>query len=193
MKKILVVNNNDSFVYNLVEILRLLQVDSDVIICDELTFPLTTTCNGIILSPGPGIPAEYPQLEQLIHRYHKTYPILGVCLGHQSIASYFGASLVHLNHPLHGHTSTLHITHESDTLFLNVPNLSNIGRYHSWVIAPDSLPDCLQSIAKDEHDNIMAIKHSYYPIYGVQFHPESIISGDTGKQLISNWISDIVF
>lgn len=192
MKKILVINNNDSFVYNLVEILRLLEVDSDVIICDKLTFPITETYNGIILSPGPGIPSEYPQMEELIRRYHTTIPILGVCLGHQSLASYFGARLIHLNHPLHGHTSTLHILNTNDLLFLNIPNLSNIGRYHSWVVAPDNFPDCLQSIAKDEHKNIMAIKHRYYPIYGVQFHPESIISGDTGKQLIANWISNVV-
>ncbi|MEG1899854.1 MAG: aminodeoxychorismate/anthranilate synthase component II [Bacteroidales bacterium] len=185
MKKILVVNNNDSFVYNLVELLRG-KCSFDVVLTQNLYKGIESNYNMLLLSPGAGLPNNYPQMMQLIKRCSNTHSIFGVCLGCQAIAEAFGATLMQLPQPKHGHCSTLQILEGSELLFKNVPLKSNIGRYHSWVINPSSIPDSLKIIATDEENNIMAIRHATLPIYGVQFHPESIIS-DYGKIILENW------
>lgn len=190
MKKVLVVDNQDSFVYNLVEMLRVQDIPFEVKRCEDLRFPLhREDFAGLLLSPGGGLPQDYPQMMQLIERYHTEFPILGVCLGHQAIGQYFGATLQQLSRPLHGHASELRITLSHDTLVSNVSTDSAIGRYHSWVIDADTLPATLQAIALDEDDNIMIMRHVDYLVWGVQFHPESVITDECGKMILNNWLA----
>ena len=192
MKKILVVDNHDSFVYNLVEYLRLLgDFEIEVIYNEEIREISGNTYSGILLSPGAGLPIDYPEMLQLIRAYYKDTPILGICLGHQALANYFGATLKRFNHPKHGHASELHILDTEEILFRNVAQNSRIGRYHSWVIDSHNIPDILKVTAVDEEGNIMAIRHKKYALRGVQFHPESIISTD-GKKMISNWLNSLI-
>jgi anthranilate synthase/aminodeoxychorismate synthase-like glutamine amidotransferase len=185
MIKILLVNNNDSFVYNLVEYLRP-QCCVNVVFTGDLYEGIECGYDKIILSPGAALPKDYPQMMQLIERCCNTHPILGVCLGCQAIADYFGADIVQLEHPRHGHCSHLAFVKE-DALFRGIPNNSCIGRYHSWVISPQQLPDTLQVLAADEQGNIMAIRHKTLSIYGLQFHPESIIT-EYGREMLSNFL-----
>lgn len=186
MKKILVVDNNDSFVYNLVEMLRMCNIAYDIVLTPQLKFPIdTTSIAGVILSPGAGVPHDYPKMMRLIREYYQILPMLGVCLGHQAIASAFNGELLQMEKPLHGHKSTL--TFKKDTIFNGINCGTAIGRYHSWVINNRNLPACLISLAVDEHDNLMAFKHLSYPLYGLQFHPESIITAD-GLLMIKNWL-----
>ena len=189
MKKILVVDNQDSFVYNLVEMLRVMDVPFTVIKQHEIHFPLcTTSIAGVLLSPGGGLPSDYPQMMELIRQYHHQLPILGVCLGHQAIAECFGATLRQLPSPLHGHASQLHILDSTDELIQSVTPHSTIGRYHSWVVSSSKPDTSLQCVATDEDNNVMILRHSNYPIWGVQFHPESVITDSCGPTIVSNWI-----
>ena len=189
MKKILVVDNQDSFVYNLVEMLRIIDVPFTVVKQHELQIPLyTTSVAGILLSPGGGLPSDYPQMMELIRQYHHQLPILGVCLGHQAIAECFGATLRQLPSPLHGHASQLHILDSTDELIQSVTPHSTIGRYHSWVVSSSKPDTSLQCVATDEDNNVMILRHSNYPIWGVQFHPESVITDSCGPTIVSNWI-----
>lgn len=186
MKKILVIDNNDSFVYNIVEMLRVCNIPHDVILTAQLTFPINTmTIGGIILSPGAGIPQEYAEMMRLIKEYYQVLPMLGICLGHQAIASAFNGELQQLEKPLHGHKSMLFF--KNDDIFNDVAYGTNIGRYHSWVIDKNNLPKDLKALAVDEDDNLMAFKHKLYPVYGLQFHPESIITSE-GLAMIKNWL-----
>lgn len=186
MIKILLVDNNDSFVYNLVEILRL-QCSVDVVLTGDLYEGIEKDYQKILLSPGAALPGNYPQMMQLISRCAKTHSILGVCLGCQAIGENFGASIIQLEFPKHGHCSRLKLLKKDEILFDGIPDNSHIGRYHSWVINPYLFPDTLEVLAIDEDDNIMAIKHRDLSIYGVQFHPESIIS-EYGRIMLENWI-----
>ncbi len=190
MKKILVVDNQDSFVYNLVEMLRAEHVPFKVVRCEELTLPLQhDKIAGVLLSPGGGVPEEYPQMMELIERHHTSLPILGVCLGHQAIAKHFGANLSQLEKPLHGHASRLRLLSQNDTLLSELAADSVIGRYHSWVVDRADLPTTLQPLACDEDDNMMMLRHKDYSVWGVQFHPESVITDACGRQILRNWLS----
>lgn len=191
MKKILVVDNQDSFVYNLIELLRILSVDFDVVSSDRLDVSVTDRYRGVLLSPGAGVPSDYEQMELLIKEWYERLPMLGVCLGHQALATFFTAKLTRLANPLHGHAGRLIIEDGKDNLFNGVPNLSVVGQYHSWVVDPPTLPDYLRVIARDEQGNIMAFKHSQLPLYGVQFHPESIITDRCGGMIIENWCNSV--
>lgn len=194
MKKILVIDNQDSFVYNLVEMLRSSSVPYTVIRSDELQLPLSTeTIAGILLSPGGGLPHDYPQMIEVINQYHHRLPMLGVCLGHQAIAQCFGAQLQQLPAPLHGHASQLIIHQTQDQLIHQVDTHSIIGRYHSWVVSCTNLPTTLKCIATDESDNMMILRHADYPIWGVQFHPESVITDQCGQQILRNWLTHCSF
>lgn len=191
MTKILFIDNRDSFAYNIVELLRTIGI-TPTIITDtrqpHTTPPPLTTYHAIILSPGAGIPDEYPIMQQILAAPHHI-PILGICLGHQAIAQQAGATLTRLPHPLHGHTSTLRITTPAHPIFRNIPPHTPIARYHSWTIDPDSVPNSqIQTIATDEQGNIQAISHRHLPRIGLQFHPESIITTH-GPQIITNWLS----
>lgn len=184
--KILVIDNYDSFVYNIVHILRNEpDVEVDVVYNDQIDIATVNQYDKILLSPGPGIPSEAGQLMEVIERFATEKPMLGVCLGHQALSEYFGGSLTNLERPLHGVQSALS-TALPDYLFEETPNTFQIGHYHSWVVDPGSLEQ-LEVTAVDEQGNVMAIRHPLHDIRGVQFHPESILT-EHGKQLIKNWL-----
>lgn len=184
--RILVIDNYDSFVYNIVHILRNEpNVEVDVVYNDQVDIATVNHHDKILLSPGPGIPSEAGQLMEVIGRFATEKPILGVCLGHQAIAEHFGGNLINLEKPLHGVQSELS-TILPDYLFNQSPTSFQIGHYHSWVVNPDQLNE-LEVTAEDGNGNIMAIRHPHYDIRGVQFHPESILT-EHGKQLLQNWI-----
>lgn len=187
MKKVLVVNNYDSFVYNLTQMLSEAGVLYDVVLNDALPWESLDAYDRILLSPGPGIPEEAGDLLSLIECTHKTHSILGVCLGHQAIGQFFGATIKLLPHPRHGHASPLSIFCPEDVLYRGIDQRTIVGRYHSWVLDPVYVPSCLQVTAVDEEDNIMSFTHRDFPLYGVQFHPESIIS-QQGRRLLENWL-----
>lgn len=187
MRKILIVDNNDSFVYNLVEMLRLLGAPHDLTIHDKIDFSVLNDYSHILLSPGAGIPSNYPNMMRILSVCSASHSILGVCLGHQAIASHFGAGLTQLKRPLHGHTSKLVYIDQSDALLNGITENTRIGRYHSWIVSPENLPPDIIVSARDEERNIMAIRHNRLPLYGVQFHPESIIT-QSGITILANWI-----
>ncbi len=192
MAHILVADCYDSFVYNLIEILRNTPECSYEIhpieACNDLDW---TAFDALLLSPGPGHPAEMKGLFQLIERTHRHIPIMGVCLGLQAINCFFGGGLRQLSHPLHGHADRLCLTSPIDPWFAAFPSESPIGRYHSWVVDEASLPQDLRIVARAASDgSIMALRHTSLPIYGVQFHPESYLSPH-GAQLIRYWLQSI--
>ena len=183
--KILVIDNYDSFVYNIVHILKSENVEVDVVYNDQIDIAAINHYDKILLSPGPGIPSEAGQLMEVIQRFATEKPMFGVCLGHQALAEHFGGTLINLTQPLHGTQSELSIN-EMDYLFDNTPTCFQIGHYHSWVVNPNDLNE-LEVTAVDSNNNIMAIRHPHYDIRGVQFHPESILT-EHGTQLLQNWI-----
>jgi anthranilate synthase component 2 len=185
--KILVIDNLDSFTFNLVHYLE--QFCEEVIVWrkDEVDLEKITVFDKIILSPGPGISSEVPILQTIIHKYGKTKSILGVCLGHQAIAESFGGKLINLKEPSHGKSLKTIITDTNDYIFSEIPNSFFTGRYHSWVINKQTLPDELIVTSVDEEGEIMSIRHKDYDIRGVQFHPESIMT-QNGIRLMENWV-----
>ena len=187
--KVLVVDNYDSFVYNIVHLLYEIGVaEIDVVKNDQLDFSYINQYDKIVLSPGPGIPKNAGMMPQLLSEFASTKSILGICLGHQAIAEHFGTDLVNLSEPLHGVPSEIEILKE-DYLFENLPKHFKIGHYHSWVVS-ETISDDLEVLAKDELGNIMAIKHKKYDVRGLQFHPESILTteGDVMLHNILKWV-----
>lgn len=187
--KITVINNYDSFVFNLVRYLdEIEQTEITVMRNDKLVLDTLDESDAIVLSPGPGIPSEAGQLLDVIERFHQCKPILGVCLGHQAIGEFFGARLIQNETPIHGKSTIIRKVNTSD-LFKTINTTFQVGRYHSWSIEIDAQTE-LQVIATTNNDEIMAIKHTSYPIYGVQFHPESILTPQ-GRTMIQNWVESI--
>lgn len=182
---ILVIDNYDSFTYNLVHYLEDLDCEVTVKRNDQLTIEEVANYDKIVLSPGPGIPDEAGLLKSIIAAYAKTKPILGVCLGHQAIGEVFGGSLINLDKVYHGVATPIQVLVD-DPLFDGLGKEFEVGRYHSWVVEKP-LPDELVLLAEEDHGQVMAMKHKEYDIYGVQFHPESILSPE-GKQLLNNWL-----
>ena len=185
--KILVIDNYDSFTYNLVHLLQELDQEYTVVRNDKFELEFVEEFDKILLSPGPGIPQEAGLLMEVIKRYAKTKSILGICLGQQAIAEVFGGTLFNLPKPLHGVSSSIIITDKKEKLFQHFPEDSKIGRYHSWAVDPKTLPDSISVTAIDENGIIMALKHKEYDVRGMQFHPESVLT-DNGKILIANWL-----
>lgn len=185
--KILVIDNYDSFTYNLVHLLQELNESYEVVRNDKFDLDYVDQFDKILLSPGPGIPNEAGLLMDVIRKYAPTKSILGVCLGQQAIAEAFGGTLFNLPKPLHGVASSIIVTDESEKLFQDFPRDSKIGRYHSWAVDPSSLPEVLKVTAVDENNIIMALAHKEYDVRGMQFHPESVLT-DNGKTLIANWL-----
>ncbi|MBN2633818.1 MAG: aminodeoxychorismate/anthranilate synthase component II [Bacteroidales bacterium] len=186
--KILIIDNYDSFTYNLVhQVTELTGIRPDVFRNDDITLSRIDDYDKIILSPGPGIPSEAGICIDIIRQYAGKKKILGVCLGHQAIAEAFGAKLRNLDSVFHGLEKPVRVTDPSDYLFKGLPIVFNAGRYHSWVVEKEYLPDCLSITAVDDNDLIMAIRHREFDIRGVQFHPESIMT-ETGLRIMQNWI-----
>lgn len=186
--KVLVFDNYDSFTYNLVHALKKLGVtDLEVHRNDQIALDDIERFDKIVLSPGPGVPSESGILLELIHRYAPTKSILGVCLGQQAIAEAFGGSLLNLPEVFHGVSSMVHIVHP-DPLFEGLPAEIEVGRYHSWVVDPTTLPAELTVTAVDENGMIMALAHKQYDVRGVQFHPESVLT-PRGEEMLKNWIN----
>lgn len=186
MKKILVIDNYDSFTYNLVHYLEELGCEVTVKRNDQLRLEEVEDFEKIVLSPGPGIPDEAGLLKQIIATYAPTKSIFGVCLGQQAIGEVFGGSLINLKEVYHGIATTIKITKE-DILFKDIPKSIEVGRYHSWVVHPD-LPDDLEATSVDENGQIMSLRHKTYDVRAVQFHPESVLTPH-GKKMLENWIN----
>ncbi len=188
MKKILVIDNYDSFTYNLVHILRELGFGDQMRIArnDQFELDEVDEYDHLLLSPGPGLPKDAGLMPQVIERYASTKNILGVCLGHQGIGESFGAQLFNLPQVYHGMVTPITIEGD-DQLFKDLPSTFNVCRYHSWVIEQGSLPDSMEVTSTAENGNIMSLKHKEYNVRGVQFHPESIMT-DHGKALMQNWL-----
>ena len=186
--QIVIIDNYDSFVYNIVRYINDATSQKAVVMRnDKVDFALLEKADAIVLSPGPGIPEEAGDLMKVIEQFHATKPILGICLGHQAIGEYFGARLVQNKLPLHG-KSTLINKVIDDKLFIGLPAKFEVGRYHSWSIENNS--SALEVTSQTDEKEVMAIKHELLPIYGLQFHPESILTPN-GRQIIQNWIATI--
>ena len=183
--KVIVIDNYDSFTYNLVHYLEELNCRVTVKRNDEVNIEDIQKFDKVVLSPGPGIPSEAGLSKEIILRYFKSKSILGVCLGHQAIAEVFGGELLNLKKVFHGVATDINIV-KSDPIFLGLPNTLRVGRYHSWVVK-EPVPSDLEVIAIDENGQIMALKHKKYSVWGVQFHPESILT-EHGKSLLKNWL-----
>ncbi|GGZ26052.1 aminodeoxychorismate/anthranilate synthase component II [Echinicola pacifica] len=186
--KILVLDNYDSFTYNLVYIVRELGYGAqmDIFRNDKIALEDVAKYDKILLSPGPGVPADAGIMPALIQKYAPTKDILGVCLGHQAIGEAFGSGLNNLTEVVHGVASVVKVLGE-DLIFEGIPSSFNIGRYHSWVIDEASLSDELLITAKTPDGQIMAVKHKSYKLRGVQFHPESVLT-ENGAKMIANWL-----
>jgi len=184
-RKILMIDNYDSFTYNLVHYLE--DLDCEVVVKrnDQLSLDDVDSFNEIVLSPGPGIPDEAGLLKPIIEKYGATKRIFGVCLGQQAIAEVFGGTLVNLDQVYHGISTKINIVKE-DYIFDGLPKEIEVGRYHSWVVDPN-LPECLEATSLDENGQIMSIRHKDYDIRAVQFHPESVLTPE-GKQMLKNWL-----
>jgi len=187
--KILILDNYDSFTYNLLHIVKSLgYTDVDVIRNDKIKMEDIQQYDKIILSPGPGIPSEAGLLLPLIKKYAGKKPILGVCLGHQAVGEAFGANLTNLENVYHGVTSNIRKT-SNDYILNGLSDEFEVGRYHSWIVSDKNLPDCLQITAIDDSNHIMAMKHKELDIHGVQFHPESVLT-PAGEVIISNFLKN---
>lgn len=186
--KILVIDNYDSFTYNLVHLVHeVTGKRPDVVRNDAFEMKEVEKYDYILLSPGPGLPSEAGKLEDVIKKFSPVKKILGVCLGHQAIGEVFGAKLKNLSRVYHGKETPVKITKEKHPLFKNVESPVQAGRYHSWVVSKENLPESLEVLAEDEQGEIMALCHKKYDVWGVQFHPESVMT-PAGKQLIKNWV-----
>ncbi len=184
--KIVIIDNYDSFTYNLSHLVKALGAEVTVLRNDQFQLADLEPYSKIILSPGPGIPSEAGLLLDVIRTYAGHKPILGVCLGHQAIGEVFGARLQNLSDVFHGVATPCHITCD-DALFSGISRHITVGRYHSWVVAADGLPACLEVTAVSDEGQIMALRHRTLNVRGIQFHPESVLTPD-GKQMLQNWL-----
>jgi anthranilate synthase component 2 len=188
MNKILVIDNYDSFTYNLVHYIGNLTNDPvDVFRNDEISLQEVNKYDKILLSPGPGVPVEAGICLDLIRMYAPAKSILGVCLGHQAIGEAFGGKLVNLDKVYHGIATPIQVLTPEDPLYKNIPANFNVGRYHSWVLSDEDFPSDLIITARDENGMIMGVSHKKFNVRGVQYHPESVLT-QHGYQIIENWL-----
>ena len=194
MKKLLVLDNYDSFTYNLVHLAKeILEEEIDVFRNDEITIDEASKYEKILLSPGPGIPEEAGILLPLIKALSPTHSILGVCLGHQAIGQVFGGTLTNLSKVYHGVATTIEIephlepSVEENDWFIGLDQRQMVGRYHSWVVNAEALPEELKVTSKDALGMIMSLRHKTFDVQGVQFHPESVLT-ENGRQMLENWL-----
>ena len=186
MKKILVIDNYDSFTFNLVHYLEDLECEVTVFRNDEFELSEVAPFDKILLSPGPGIPAEAGLLKHVIKTYAATKSILGICLGQQAIAEVFGGTLNNLEKVYHGVSTTIKILVEDEILFATLDKEIEVGRYHSWIVN-SNLPEVLEATSHDENGEVMSLRHTFFDVKGVQFHPESILTPN-GKTILRNWL-----
>jgi anthranilate synthase component 2 len=187
MPRIAIIDNYDSFTYNLVHYLEeITNEEVSVFFNDHVTIDELEKFDALVISPGPGIPSEAGMTIPIIQHFAGNKPVLGICLGHQAIAEAFGGLLRQLDQVLHGVVRVCSIKND-DEIFTGINSAFETGRYHSWVPDEKSFPDCLQILATDETNCIMVLKHKEYNIYGMQFHPESIMTPD-GKMMLRNWV-----
>lgn len=187
----ILIDNYDSFTYNIVQYLRELGIDPKIFKNDEVTIDKLKKMNftSIVISPGPKNPDYAGISMDVIREFYKTKKILGVCLGHQCIAQYFGAKIVKAKEPVHGKISKIYFRGEKiDKIFAGIEQGFEATRYHSLIVDTKTLPDCIIPIAYTYDNILMALKHKDYPIYGVQFHPEAILT-QHGKKLLANFLS----
>ena len=188
MKKVLVIDNYDSFTYNLVHYLEDLDCEVTVRRNDEFDMEEVNEYDKILLSPGPGIPDEAGQLKPVIKAYAATKSILGICLGQQAIAEVFGGTIKNLDRVYHGVATGIHRVNEDEVLYRGIPEEIEVGRYHSWVVSKD-LPEDLEVTSVDENGEIMSLRHKKYDVRAVQYHPESILTPE-GKKILKNWVEN---
>jgi anthranilate synthase component 2 len=188
MKRVFVIDNYDSFTYNLVHYLEELNCEVTVKRNDQFELDELDAFHYLLLSPGPGIPDESGMLKKAIARYAPTKKILGICLGQQAIGEVFGGSLVNLDKVYHGIATPVQVIQE-DFIFKDLPKKFEVGRYHSWVVA-SPLPDVLEATSIDEEGQIMSLKHKIHDVRAVQFHPESVLT-PLGKKILENWINSV--
>jgi anthranilate synthase component II len=189
MEKILVIDNYDSFTYNLVHYIQNLTDNPvDVYRNDQIDLDEVDQYDKILLSPGPGIPKEAGICLNLIKQYASSKSILGVCLGHQAIGEAFGGTLINLDKVYHGISTNINIITPEDRLYKDIPERIEVGRYHSWVVSSDNLPQCFKINSLDDNGMIMGISHKDYDLKGVQYHPESVLT-QYGLKIIKNWLN----
>ena len=184
--KIVIIDNYDSFTYNLSHLIKSLVAEVDGVRNDQISLNEIEAYNKIVLSPGPGIPSEAGLLCDVIKAYAGRKPILGVCLGHQAIGEVFGARLENLSEVFHGVATPCHIVAD-DPIFSGIDRDITVGRYHSWVVGTNGLPACLEVTAVSDEGQIMALRHRELNIRGIQFHPESVLTPNS-KQMLQNWL-----
>jgi len=187
MKKILVIDNYDSFTYNLVHFLQDLNCDVTVKRNDKLHLDEVEGFDKILLSPGPGIPDEAGLLKPIIKKYAPIKSILGICLGQQAIAEVFGGKIENLDKVYHGVSTNIELTNSDEILYKDIPKILEVGRYHSWVVSKD-LPEELMITSVDKNGEIMSLKHKKFDVRSVQYHPESILT-PKGKKILMNWVN----
>lgn len=183
---IVIIDNYDSFTYNLAHLVKSLGAECTVIRNDQFQLPELQPFDKIILSPGPGIPSEAGLLLQVIKTYAGQKPMLGVCLGHQAIGEAFGAKLTNLSDVFHGVATPVQIA-QPDYLFEGLPQRFEVGRYHSWVVDADSMPSCLEATTLSDEQLVMSLRHKQFDIRGIQFHPESVLT-PLGRDIMRNWL-----
>lgn len=186
--KTLIIDNYDSFTFNLFHYVEEFTNDLQVVRSDAFELDFVNAFDNIILSPGPGLPSDAGKMLEVIKTYSKTKRILGICLGHQAIVEAFGGRLRNLNEVLHGFSIETYLKPHRSYIFKNIPKKINTGRYHSYVAEKKGFPSELEVIADDVNNEIQAVKHKQFDVIGLQFHPESVLT-EFGKQMIQNWMS----
>jgi len=188
--KLLIIDNFDSFTYNIVQIIeQLSSSEYSVVKHDQVRLDEVKLYDKILFTPGPGLPDEHPIMEKVIKEYSASKSILGICFGHQAIGQSFGAELTKQKMVSHGITKKIIIKDPSEYLFHGLPNEINVGLYHSWAVSQNNFPDELKITAASEDGIIMALTHKHYDVRGVQFHPESIMTA-FGEQILRNWLTN---
>jgi anthranilate synthase component 2 len=186
--RILMIDNYDSFTYNLVHIVKKLGYEIDVFRNDKISIEEVGKYKKIMLSPGPGIPSEAGILQEVVKTYAASKSILGVCLGHQCIGEIFGGKLTNLDKVFHGVATPIKLSNSKDVILFNgLPDTFSVGRYHSWVVDAAGFPDELEVTATDDSGKVMALRHKKFDVRGVQFHPESILT-EFGEKILENWL-----
>ena len=188
MKRVLVIDNYDSFTYNLVHYLEDLNCEVVVKRNDKLTLEDVAAFDKILLSPGPGIPDEAGLLKAIIKEYAPTKSILGICLGQQAIGEVFGGTLINLEDVYHGVATNTKVVVDDEVLFKNMDKTIKVGRYHSWVV-DTNLPESLEITSVDDNGQVMSLRHKTFDVRGVQYHPESVLTPN-GKQILENWVNN---